>query len=146
MQARLDAGRKISDAELSRLKALSIEHGFEADSVSIPSRSGMADRTPASVEKFRNLVAKFGFRFFDGRGTLTQEDSLNLYYQRDGHLNPRGYDFFAREIEKALRDRSSRCPQTDLDPGCFLVEDEGGSGVTLRPQTGEGHQQVTDDR
>lgn len=104
LQARLDAGWKIFDAELSRLKALSIEHGFEVVLVSIPSRYGMADRTPASVERFRNLVAKFGFRSFDGIGTLTKEDSLNLYYQRDGHLNPSGYDFFAREIEKALRD------------------------------------------
>jgi lysophospholipase L1-like esterase len=35
---------------------------------------------------------------------LTREDSLNLYYQHDGHLNPQGYDFFAREIARALQD------------------------------------------
>lgn len=104
LQRQLDTGWEIFEAELSRLKALSVKYGFEVVLVSIPDRYGMLDRTETSIERFRDLVAKFDFKSFDGLGMLTREDSLNLYYQHDGHLNPRGYDFFGREIARALRD------------------------------------------
>ena len=104
LQRQLELGWELFESELAQLKALSIKHGFEVVLVSIPDRYGMLDRTETSIQNFRNLTAKFDFKSFHGVEVLTQEDSLQLYYQQDGHLNPRGYDFFARQIARALRD------------------------------------------
>ena len=102
LQRRLELGWEIFEAELARLKELSIKHGFEVVLVSIPERYGMLDRTETSIKRFRDLVAKFDFKSFHGMETLTKEDSLNLYYQQDGHLNPQGYNLFGREIARTL--------------------------------------------
>ena len=64
----------------------------------------MLDRTETSIQKFRDLAEKVVFKSFDGVGTLTKENFLYLYYWQDGHLNVQGYDFFAREVARALRD------------------------------------------
>ena len=81
---------------------MSIKHGFEVVLVSIPERYGMLDRNESLIENFRELAAKFDFKSFHGVETLTKEDSLNLYYQQDGHLNPQGYNLFGREIARTL--------------------------------------------